>query len=242
VVALRERLDAWDERIIHGGARDRRPRWSGRWAWLWAALDWLDTTVLFRGRDVRGSRGRYRSIAEMHIAEALHRLGERAVYEGGPDRHGWRGALVVLERGLVVTVAGLAALGGLLWLADVPGDARGRTLTYLGATAGSVVALLAVREAMVRCLRLGDDVVHPDFWLPDRGVFIEYWGLADTNRRYARKMKARRQRYREHGVTVIDLYPRHDRDFEAAIRAQLEKLDAPDPDADAENEEDVPMA
>jgi hypothetical protein len=240
-VALRERLNAWDDRIILGGAKDRRPRWTGRFAWLFAALDWLDTVVLYRGRAVRGSRGRYRSIAEMRIAEALDRLGERAVYEGGPHRRGLRGAVVVIERGLVVSAAGLATFGGLLWIAEVPSDALARTLTYLGLTAGAVTALLAARESMTRCLRLGDDVVQPDFWLPDRDLYIEYWGMADTNRLYARKMKERRDRYKRHGVTVIDLYPRHDRDVEAAIRARLRKRDEPDTDAAATEEEDEPI-
>ena len=58
-------------------------------------------------------------------------------------------------------------------------------------------------------LRLGEVVLHPDFYLIDYDVYVEYWGLADSDSQYNAIHHAKLSLYQQHGVAIISLYPRH---------------------------------
>ena len=63
----------------------------------------------------------------------------------------------------------------------------------------------------------GSCVGVPDFYLPDFGVYVEYWGLVGADRGYARKMERKKERYLRSGVRVVSLYPRDLRDLGSVI-------------------------
>jgi hypothetical protein len=46
-----------------------------------------------------------------------------------------------------------------------------------------------------------------DFLLPRFNAYVEYWGLAYTERRYAQKMNYKMDYYRRHGLRLISIYP-----------------------------------
>lgn len=58
-------------------------------------------------------------------------------------------------------------------------------------------------------LRLGKVTLHPDFFLTKYKVYLEYWGLADSDPDYHAQHKAKLRLYRKHEVPVISVYPRH---------------------------------
>ena len=55
--------------------------------------------------------------------------------------------------------------------------------------------------------RKGSVISRPDFYLPDYGVYVEYWGLAGTEREYDRMIRWKVSQYRRNMVRVISLYP-----------------------------------
>jgi len=61
-------------------------------------------------------------------------------------------------------------------------------------------------------LKLGKVTLHPDFYLVESDVYLEYWGLAGANQQYTATMQAKLRLYQEHGVKVISLYPKHLKD------------------------------
>lgn len=66
-------------------------------------------------------------------------------------------------------------------------------------------------------LQLGKVTLHPDFFLTDHGVYVEYWGLADSDPGYERIHRRKLSLYRKHNVPVISLYPRHLRNLDTVF-------------------------
>ena len=50
-------------------------------------------------------------------------------------------------------------------------------------------------------------ISRPDFYLPDYGVYVEYWGLAGVERKYDKTMEWKTSQYQSNGVRVVSLYP-----------------------------------
>jgi hypothetical protein len=55
----------------------------------------------------------------------------------------------------------------------------------------------------------GGVLLHPDFYLSSFGVYVEYWGLADSDADYDRNHRDKLALYGRHKIRVISLYPRH---------------------------------
>lgn len=49
--------------------------------------------------------------------------------------------------------------------------------------------------------------LHPDFFLPNEDVYIEFWGMPRYGK-YYRTMKKKKHLYSKHGIKVIHLYPK----------------------------------
>lgn len=47
----------------------------------------------------------------------------------------------------------------------------------------------------------------PDFYLPDFGIYVEYWGLAHAGREYVQQMRRRMAVYNRHDIKFISLFP-----------------------------------
>ncbi len=71
-------------------------------------------------------------------------------------------------------------------------------------------------------------ISRPDFYLPDYGVYIEYWGLVNlpnnsARGRYERSMRWKMDQYRRNGIRLVSLYPSDLHDLDAAFRPKLEQ-------------------
>jgi len=69
--------------------------------------------------------------------------------------------------------------------------------------------------------RRGSVISHPDFYLPDYGLYVEYWGLAGTERSYDRTMSWKATQYRKNGVGVVSLYPSDLANLNAVLGSKL---------------------
>jgi len=65
-----------------------------------------------------------------------------------------------------------------------------------------------------------------DFLLPEYRAYVEYWGLAFTERNYARKMKEKTDYYRRHGYRLISIYPNNLSDLSRLLTPELASLSA----------------
>lgn len=182
----------------------------------------LESLVYFRGRTVMARSCKVRSRGEQRIADALDELGVKFVYEGGPDRHD---ALRPVLDMLVAFALLLPLYLVFLWLAAGYGmlSLRIATRLYL------VVVILTIVFCTIlisrrRCLKLGKRILHPDFWLPRKNAYIEYWGMVDKDPGYKKEMKGKQALYASHGVRVIYLYPSHFKKFKEVLREKLAAL------------------
>ena len=48
---------------------------------------------------------------------------------------------------------------------------------------------------------------HPDFFLPDYNVYVEFWGLVSASKEYRRIMKFKMAQYRKNKIRFISIYP-----------------------------------
>ena len=71
--------------------------------------------------------------------------------------------------------------------------------------------------------RRGSLISRPDFYLPDYDVYVEYWGLAGTDRKYDRTTRWKTLQYRRNGVSVVSLYPGELADLDAAFGSKLSR-------------------
>jgi hypothetical protein len=68
------------------------------------------------------------------------------------------------------------------------------------------------------------ETVHPDFYLPQYGVYIEVWGMAGDYF-YNEGMKWKQERYRKEGVKLIELLPKGGRlNFRFFILVRFKEL------------------
>ena len=70
----------------------------------------------------------------------------------------------------------------------------------------------------------GRRVGVPDFYLPDYGVYVEYWGLVGADRGYEERMARKKERYLRNGVRVVSLYPGDLRDLSSAIESRVGRV------------------
>lgn len=82
------------------------------------------------------------------------------------------------------------------------------------------------KEAVAASGRL---ISRPDFYLPDYDVYVEYWGMADTQdgndrKRYTKGMEWKVARYRENGIKFISIYPREIDRLESVFKKKLKQI------------------
>ncbi|HJX05127.1 MAG TPA: hypothetical protein VJ461_00280 [Candidatus Nanoarchaeia archaeon] len=56
-------------------------------------------------------------------------------------------------------------------------------------------------------LKLGRSKLHPDFFLPEFDVYVEYWGKWPGDFDYRKECSHKRKLYEEYDVKLIELYP-----------------------------------
>jgi len=65
---------------------------------------------------------------------------------------------------------------------------------------------------------------HPDFYLPDYSVYVEYWGLVGASKDYRRIMRWKMAQYHENKIRYISLYPDNLRNLDWIFRAKFRKV------------------
>ena len=61
-------------------------------------------------------------------------------------------------------------------------------------------------------LRLGQDIIHPDFYLPEYDVYVEYWGLFNDPNYHETQYKFKKRLYQKEKIPLIELFPDNIRD------------------------------
>ena len=72
--------------------------------------------------------------------------------------------------------------------------------------------------------RRGSVISRPDFYLPDYGVYVEYWGLAGVSLRYDTMTTWKSERYRRNGIRVVPVYPGEVGILDAVLKLKLNEL------------------
>jgi hypothetical protein len=62
---------------------------------------------------------------------------------------------------------------------------------------------------------------HPDFYLPDYNVYVEYWGLLGTSKEYERVMKWKMAQYHRNNIKFISLYRKNLENLDWVFRAKF---------------------
>jgi len=103
---------------------------------------------------------------------------------------------------------------------------------FYGGTRGEVMRSLGevrVAEWLVSCglnyeyereITVSGMVFKPDFYLTDRGVFIEYFGLM-SKEWYRAQTEFKKSRYMRYGIPFIDVYPEDLGNLDGAIGGRL---------------------
>ena len=69
-------------------------------------------------------------------------------------------------------------------------------------------------------------ISRPDFYLPDYGAYVEYWGLVNlpdnfARSRYERSMRWKIAQYRQNGIRFVSLYPSELGNLDTAFKPRL---------------------
>ena len=67
-------------------------------------------------------------------------------------------------------------------------------------------------------------ISRPDFYLPDYGVYVEYWGLVGADGGCEKRMARKTVLYLRSGVRVVSLYPGDLRDLGSALGSKLGRV------------------
>lgn len=51
--------------------------------------------------------------------------------------------------------------------------------------------------------------LHPDFFLPEYGIYVEYWGLIEKKDYKENSYDFKKKLYKENNIEVIDIYPKN---------------------------------
>lgn len=73
------------------------------------------------------------------------------------------------------------------------------------------------------------EISHPDFYLPEYDVYVEYWGMIDAGdtkdrKNYREVMNWKISRYNENGIKFLSLYPWSLNDLDGAFRTEFRKV------------------
>lgn len=63
--------------------------------------------------------------------------------------------------------------------------------------------------------------LHPDFYLPEKDVYIEHWGFDESHIKYTERKKYKIQKYKEHKITVICTTQKDMSNIQAALNRKL---------------------
>jgi hypothetical protein len=73
-------------------------------------------------------------------------------------------------------------------------------------------------------LKIGSQKLKPDFYLPEYDVYVEYWGLFNSNFEYKKACNHKRKLYEEEGIKLVELYPDNLATYDTLNRKFMERL------------------
>jgi hypothetical protein len=84
------------------------------------------------------------------------------------------------------------------------------------------------QEAKGKALFFDYKISNPDFYLPDYGVYVEYWGLANaddnwTRAKYVKNMKRKMAIYYRNDIKFISIYPQNLENLDWIFRTKFRK-------------------
>jgi hypothetical protein len=79
-------------------------------------------------------------------------------------------------------------------------------------------------KAQTNALIFKRTFAHPDFYLPDYNVYVEYWGLLGATKEYERLMKWKMAQYHKNHIKFISLYHDNLRNLDWVFRAKFRKV------------------
>jgi len=79
-------------------------------------------------------------------------------------------------------------------------------------------------KAQTNVLIFKQTLAHPDFYLPDYNVYVEYWGLVGASKEYERIMKWKMAQYHSNHIKFVSLYPNNLRNLDWVFRAKFRKV------------------
>jgi len=87
----------------------------------------------------------------------------------------------------------------------------------------------AIRTFRLYRYKYRRNISIPDFYLPDYGLYVEYWGLVNaddywTRERYVRNMKRKMAIYHENNIKFISIYPKNLENLDWIFRAKFRKV------------------
>lgn len=85
------------------------------------------------------------------------------------------------------------------------------------------------REAKTKGIFFDSRISSPDFYLPDYDVYVEYWGLVDsedykTRKRYEKKMRWKMAQYYKNKIKFISIYPSNMENLDWIFRKKFKKV------------------
>jgi zinc ribbon protein len=85
------------------------------------------------------------------------------------------------------------------------------------------------KTAKTNTLLFKENISRPDFFLPDYGVYIEYWGLlhADDSRlrkNYERTMKWKMAQYHKNNIKFVSIYPNNLDNLDWIFRTKFKEV------------------
>ena len=80
------------------------------------------------------------------------------------------------------------------------------------------------RGAQTNGLIFSRTFAKPDFYLPDYGVYVEYWGLVDASKEYQRNMKWKMSQYHKNHIKFVSIYPKNMDNLDWVFRAKFKEV------------------
>lgn len=85
------------------------------------------------------------------------------------------------------------------------------------------------REVKGRNLMFSKQISHPDFYMPDYDVYIEYWGLVNADdeklrSEYIRNMKWKMAQYYKYKIKFISIYPDNLQNLDWIFRKKFKEV------------------
>lgn len=79
-----------------------------------------------------------------------------------------------------------------------------------------------IAHAYEKALEIDGEDFHPDFYLPEKKIYLEHWGYDESNSEYTKIKKYKLEKYKKEGITLICTYEKYDaKDIEFALDKKL---------------------